>query len=259
MSQCPNCTAELSGRYCSECGQARIAPGDLSARRFFKDLAEETAGLRVKFKTLSSLGALLIPGRLTGEYLAGRRQPYLAPLQIYLVCAALFFLAAPMAGFTLGSMIASDQTGELASLVEARTAERGLDPVIVNQRFDVKVKTVYTIALGAGVILMALLLQLLFRAGLPFGAHLALALHYFSFAYLATAFVGIMHRLGVFEQAAAGLGVCLIAAYLFVALRRIYAGSKAYILLRWAAVFLLIIALNNLASVIAIRLTLAML
>jgi len=38
---------------------------------------------------------LLIPGLLTAEFLAGRRQPYLTPFKAYVICAALFFLSAP--------------------------------------------------------------------------------------------------------------------------------------------------------------------
>ena len=56
------------------CGQRRIRPEDLSARRFFRESFEELADLRVKFKILRTLRGLLIPGWLTAEYLAGRRQ-----------------------------------------------------------------------------------------------------------------------------------------------------------------------------------------
>ena len=46
--------------------------------------------------------------------------PYLNPLRLYLVCATLFFLAAPWAGFTLEEMIQQDQSGTRSSLVSAR-------------------------------------------------------------------------------------------------------------------------------------------
>src|SRR5262245_9277117 len=104
MSQCPNCSAELREEYCSRCGQRRIRPQDLSARHFLRHLVTEITEFHEKFKTLRSLGALLIPGRLTGEYLAGQRQSHLSPFKVYLVCAAIFFLSAPLAGFSLASM-----------------------------------------------------------------------------------------------------------------------------------------------------------
>ena len=259
MPPCPNCAAELNGLYCSHCGQARIGPNDLSARRFFHDLADETGGLRFKFKTLRSLRALLTPGLLTSEYVAGRRQAYLTPLQLYFVGAALFFLAAPFAGFTLTAMMASDESGELASLVVARAADRGLNPAMLAQRFDLQVKSVYTLALGTGVIAVAGTLQLLCRSNLRFGAHLVFALHYYCFLYLATAATGAVRQLGVLEDVAALLAVCLIGAYLFFALRLNYAGPTALTLLRWAAVLIVVLAFNYLADTTAVRLTLALL
>jgi hypothetical protein len=91
MSKCPNCSAELTQEYCSNCGQQRIRPDDLSVRRFFRELFDEVANLDMKFKTVRTLRGLAIPGWLTAEYLGGRRQRYLTPLKVYLVCAAIFF------------------------------------------------------------------------------------------------------------------------------------------------------------------------
>jgi hypothetical protein len=76
LSRCPNCSAELAQEYCPSCGQRRIRPEDLSARRFFHEWFDEFANLQMKFKTVRTLRGLLIPGWLTAEYLAGRRQPY---------------------------------------------------------------------------------------------------------------------------------------------------------------------------------------
>src|SRR5262245_34174834 len=130
MSRCPNCSAELIEEYCARCGQRRIHPKDLSARRFLDELVDEIASLRAHFKTLHTLRALLTPGLLTADFLAGRRQPYLSPLKLYLVCAAIFFLSAPVAGFKLESMLAADTSGTLGTLVSARVLERRLDPAV---------------------------------------------------------------------------------------------------------------------------------
>ena len=83
MSRCPNCSAELAHEYCPKCGQRRIDPQELSARHFLHELVQEIASLQAKFKTLRTLRALLTPGLLTAEYLAGRRQPHLSPFKVY--------------------------------------------------------------------------------------------------------------------------------------------------------------------------------
>jgi hypothetical protein len=255
VTRCPNCLANLEGSYCSACGQPRIQPGDLSARRFFHELTDEVATLHLKFKTLRSLQALVRPGLLTAEYLAGRRQRHLTPIQLYFVCAALFFLTAPFAGFTLASLMADDQSGDLLRLVSARAGERGLDPVVFSQRFDLRVQSVYTVALGTGAIAIALMLQLLFRAAFPFGVHLIFALHYFSFQYLITAAAGASRRFGLMEEVAAALAIGVTSIYLFAAMRRVYLGSLSSTLLKSAVLLVLTLAINYLADAGATRLT----
>ena len=149
------------------------------------ELVDEIASFRAKFKIVRSLRGLLTPGFLTAEYLAGRRQSHLSPIKLYLVCAAIFFLSAPVAGFRLASMLDADPSGTMGVLVSTRMAERGLDRSLFNARFDVRVQSVYTFIVGAGAIVIALTLQLLFwNRAFPYGAHLIFALHYTSFMYL---------------------------------------------------------------------------
>jgi hypothetical protein len=247
----------MVGRYCSSCGQRALDPADLSARRFFHELADELATLDVKFKTLQSLRGLLVPGFLTAEFLAGRRQDYLRPIQLYFVCAALFFLAAPFAGFTLASLVASDQSGDLARLVAERSSGPGFDTATFSQRFDLRVQSVYTLGLGVGVIAVALTLQL-FRRAMPFGAHLVFALHYFSFLYLLTILAGASRRLGRLDEVAAAIAICLTGAYLFMAMMRAYPGPAGARVLQSAVLLLVTLACNFAANAGAIRLTLAL-
>jgi hypothetical protein len=123
MSRCPNCSSELAFEYCPRCGQRRIHPQDLSARHFGHELVDEIATLHERFKTLRTLRQLLVPGFLSAEFLAGRRQPYLTPFKVYLVCAAMFFLAAPAAGFSVASML--EAPGSIWKLAVWRLAGLG--------------------------------------------------------------------------------------------------------------------------------------
>jgi hypothetical protein len=259
MPRCPNCATEMTHEYCGSCGQRRIDPQDLSARHFVRELADEIANLHSKFRVLRSLGGLATPGFLTAEYLAGRRQSHLSPIKLYLVCAALFFLSAPIAGFRLAAMLQGDPSGDLSRMATARVAARGLDRSLFDARFDVRVQSVYTISLGAGAIVIALLLQWLYRGRQwPYGAHLTFALHYVAFMYLVTAGAGVAHVAGASTAAAVLAAYVLIVPYLFVALRRVYAEANVATALKAAAVVVLTLLVNNAASAAAIRLTLTL-
>jgi len=91
-ARCENCGAAVSGRYCGSCGQRREAP--LHSLWHFTQVAAEDL-THADSRLWRTLGALLFrPGRLTREFLAGRRARYLPPVRLYLVLSVVFFLLA---------------------------------------------------------------------------------------------------------------------------------------------------------------------
>ncbi len=89
---CLNCGARLRGQYCGTCGQRSrsrlISLWELISDAF-GDLFEIDSRL---WQTLVPL--LIRPGRLTHDYLQGRRARYMPPFRMYLVLSLLFFVIA---------------------------------------------------------------------------------------------------------------------------------------------------------------------
>jgi hypothetical protein len=88
--RCLNCGAELTGAFCSKCGQEdhelRVSLG-----RLVRDFMAEQLGLESKVPT--TLWRLISrPGVLTKEYLAGKRVRSLLPLRLYLSASVVYFL-----------------------------------------------------------------------------------------------------------------------------------------------------------------------
>lgn len=86
---CANCGTPLVGPYCSQCGQRaaeRIVPLHEMTQEWVEDLFE--FDLRI-FRTLPTF--FFKPGRLTKEYVQGRRVRYVRPLRLYLVSSFLLF------------------------------------------------------------------------------------------------------------------------------------------------------------------------
>lgn len=72
--------------YCSECGQKKYT-GPPSFWQLFTDFFEVVFNLDNKlFRTLATM---LVPGRLTRSYLAGKQRPYLNPLRAFFVAAVI--------------------------------------------------------------------------------------------------------------------------------------------------------------------------
>lgn len=87
---CRNCGTVIDGRYCSECGQL--------AQNFHRPiwgLASEMLGdfFSLDGRVMRTLPALMWkPGRVTREYLDGKRQRFVPPFRLYLLTSFIFFL-----------------------------------------------------------------------------------------------------------------------------------------------------------------------
>lgn len=89
---CLNCGSPLAGQYCSRCGQrarSRLISVWELVRDAFGDLFELDSRL---WQTLLPL--MFRPGRLTRDYLRGRRARFMPPFRTYLVLSVVFFLVA---------------------------------------------------------------------------------------------------------------------------------------------------------------------
>ena len=108
-AKCMNCGTELKGPFCYYCGQP-----DKNFMRFFpvllRELLEDTLDFDSRFtRTLKPL--LFRPGKLTRDYLDGKRFRYVPPLRLYIFSSiAFFFLAAILAGDAIN--ITSDLDGD---------------------------------------------------------------------------------------------------------------------------------------------------
>jgi hypothetical protein len=92
--RCRNCGAELTGRYCANCSQAADVHVP-STRELLHDALEGITHSDSRlWRTLYLLW--FKPGKLTQEFVAGRRAAYLPPFRLYLVLSILFFLVASM-------------------------------------------------------------------------------------------------------------------------------------------------------------------
>ncbi len=97
---CRNCGAPLAGTFCSDCGQS----GDVHVPTTHELIHEALEGITHSdsrlWVTLKYL--LFIPGKLTNEFIAGRRVSYLPPMRLYLVLSVAFFLLLPAPNADLG-------------------------------------------------------------------------------------------------------------------------------------------------------------
>ena len=87
---CQNCGAPLTGPFCAACGQHDV-DYHRGFHHLFHDLAENLFHFEGKF-FVTVAWLLAKPGRITLEFIAGRRASQLNPLRFYIFVSVLFFL-----------------------------------------------------------------------------------------------------------------------------------------------------------------------
>ncbi len=198
MSQseaCLNCGAALTGPYCATCGQKR-RHSDLTLREFLHETTQELTQLDGKVPhTLKTL--FLEPGRLTMDFLVGRRARWLLPLRLYLICSVAYFLSDALAERithrserALAAVTVTNADGSRSLTPEGRMQleaglparvfglERMEHAIANNAQFNTAIDSAYPKAMFLLVPLFALLTHIVWRRKQPrYPAHLYLALH----------------------------------------------------------------------------------
>jgi hypothetical protein len=240
---CPSCGESLVGDYCHRCGEKRVGARDLTLRHFLHDAAQELTSLEHS-KLLRTLRALLFsPGRLSAEWVAGRRTLYVKPLNLYLAVFALslfaFSVYEPLSVYNFRAVVEQDATGRVGKFAEELAARGGMR----TEEFVEKVGERWHDYMSLSSLFLAaaysLLLQIVFLlfARRHFVEHLVFSLHFVAFSSLLVVlmwplyfFVGVKPT-----TASTALAVACwlaIAAYMFLAVRTFYrTGTAAALLL----------------------------
>lgn len=254
---CLNCGAPVSANYCSNCGQeTRLHVA--SATEFFHEFIGHYVALEGKlWQTLWLL--VRRPGKLTADYIAGRRARYVAPLRVYLSLSLLFFAllkfgpgmhldVRPAHSVPANSLAITDRppdkntvrlSSKLAQLNPVwETRMQALNDLPTDQMIGLVKAKFFSYVPYAMFLIMpvfALYLKALYLGSARrYGEHMLFALHSNAFAYL------VLGLIMVTQTAWVGAPLFLwLLAYLPIAMRRVYGGSRWLTLLRWAVLMML--------------------
>ncbi len=245
---CLNCGTATPDNFCPHCGQRNT-----HYRVSTWELMGEAAGelFQLDSRVLATVGTLLWrPGRLTTEYVAGRRVSYSSPLRLYLVTSLLYFLVLSLFPF-LGENrprpvppAAKTSTSDIKLDVDIqknpwlRRAKERWDTFQAPTQIEGKDRFVQAVvahapsALFMMVPVFALILKLAYvRRRRYYSEHLVFALHVHSFAFIALAVATLIHRGKAIAAASA-----LTLVHLFLAQRRVYGQSRFRTFLKWSLV-----------------------
>jgi hypothetical protein len=280
-SRCPNCSAELTGPFCAACGQRQI---DID--RPLREIVGEAIDAFFSFdaRIVWTLVPLLSrPGKLTVEFLAGRRARYVHPFKLYFAISVLFFIGLSLSGYSIvrvddegdgpvrvfttdgsGPPVASGEPGPAATEAGSNGDQNSLvgrffrsffelyesDPERFNEVFADRLAKVMIVLVPV----FALVLRALFRRR-RYIAQLVFSLHLHSFAFLVV-LAGIAVDSVAGTEQGQGWGNALastaIAVYTFLALRRFVGQGRLVTVMKM--VVLLVLYLISLILAMAVTL-----
>ena len=171
--------------------------------------------LHLDGKILKTLKLLLFkPGQLTKEFIEGRRARYISPLRIYLTFSVLFFFL----------MAVTPANREAIKFDFGSSAE--------SKEIEGKVREalMHNLPRAAFVLMpaFALLTWLFYRREQPYYVpHLYYAIHFHAFVFFALALIILLGLLGMFGRVLGGFTFLWLFPYHYVALRRVFGGSRA--------------------------------
>lgn len=240
MVPCHNCGAVLTGPYCSQCGQSVEDGEATTVTHLLQEVAHEVSN--VDGKVLRTLVALLArPGRLTAEYWAGRRASWIRPLKIFLLAAALHFVAVTGIGpmnFDILVQRAPDGGVDISigTAARRRAGQTGLVAVSGDEQADytARMRDAYDATRYVAPLLFALVSWGIYRRRQPFLAnHIVMAAHFYAFWYLVAVATGRVPD----AMGGGWLAVAVSLSYLFLMLRHLFRDPWGHTLWKTAVLY----------------------
>jgi len=251
---CLNCGEPAPGQFCAQCGQKNT-----HYHVSFGELLEEVVS--ELFQLDSRIGRTVVPflfqpGKLTREFVAGRRIRFSSPLRLYLLSSFVYFLVLSLVGPSKLMVVSTPPTetrgpsasepvwenlspAERKQFVQRKTAglskygrvgnevKEKIDELAawdgekIAQKLRGGISGKMSKAMFFLLPLFALLLKVLFvGSGRYYIEHLVFALHFHSFCFVALLVPALVSR----EQVGL-IAMIWILVYLLVALRRVYGQS----------------------------------
>ncbi|HZD51676.1 MAG TPA: DUF3667 domain-containing protein [Woeseiaceae bacterium] len=253
---CLNCGAVLTGQYCANCGQ-RARSRLISLWELLRDAVGDLFELDSRlWRTLTPL--TVHPGRLTREYLMGRRARYMPPFRTYLGLSLVFFLVAffdPGEQFGLlfepveptadaakrePCEIEDFENLELPEWMARRLTPQRLQEMCERVRADNGRAFLGQLAdnIPASLFVLLPLIALVLKVLYPmskryYAEHVLFVLHFHAFVFLILTLDVLFSRLArmlslEFLSGLAGLAVSLyLPVYVYKAMRRVYGQGHA--------------------------------
>ncbi len=100
QTQCLNCETAVHGDFCHQCGQSVRENTDRSIGKLLGDFLDNVFFFDNRY--IISLWYLVrFPGRMTVEFLGGKRKKFVSPVTLFLLLNVIYFLVNPLTDYSI--------------------------------------------------------------------------------------------------------------------------------------------------------------
>jgi hypothetical protein len=187
FGNCGNCGAELTGPFCSQCGEKKVSAKDYSLRHIVEEALPEFVAFDSRFlRTLKLL--FTQPGQLSNAYFHGGRSRYTKPLTLFIIINVIFFFVQPYTGIFAYNYREYARDFAHVTAVQGHVRKTGESQQSYVARFDANLQNQKKSMLIVAVPVLALLMGIAFVGSRrTYAEHLVFAVQVYAFllAYLA--------------------------------------------------------------------------
>ncbi len=188
---CLNCGTNLIDTYCHKCGVKKYNREDHRFRFFLDDLLQSLTFVDNKF--LKSIKVLVLkPGRLTREFLDGKRTSFVRPLQLFLLINVIYFFLQPFTFYNTFNTTLKIQINYLpysawaTKIVNKKIDDANLSYENYEAIYNQESQSIAKLGIIILVPMFAFLLKLLFlKSKKLYFEHLVFSLHFYAFSLFA--------------------------------------------------------------------------
>ena len=181
MLNCKNCSAEIIGSFCHNCGERVFSENDFSVLALINLSFSTITNFDSKFfRTFTSL--LIKPGHLANEFIYGRRKSYMQPFQVFVLANLFFFFFLTSSDVFRNPSQWFFMEAQIKSHVEKLSAEKNISQEMIAINYDNQSASLAKSVIIAIIPFIALAMMLInIRKKYLFGKHLIFSTHFLSF------------------------------------------------------------------------------
>ncbi len=129
QTHCLNCSARVEGDFCHQCGQHVRDNSDRSIARLLSAFFSTVLFLDNRF-FLSMRYLFQFPGRMTVEFLEGKRKKFISPVTLFLFFNLIYFFVKPLSDYSISlfdQIYAQPYSKWIKEWVDLKLQNGGLD------------------------------------------------------------------------------------------------------------------------------------